>query len=79
MAIDRKKARATALELRKGFARADRLALELLEHPDATPEQMWELHGMMVRARQQRVWVQKTLNEHLNYNSVMQISVMREK
>lgn len=40
-------------ELKTHLAKADALMLEMMRHPDATPEQLWEMHESCVRIHKQ--------------------------
>lgn len=57
----RKDIRTRAIEIKKQIQKSNRVALELLMHPDATPEQIWELHKMMVESRQKALVLEDKL------------------
>ena len=53
-----------AMELKQSIAKSNRLALALLMHPDATPEQLWEIHTMIVESRQKALELQAKLQKY---------------
>jgi hypothetical protein len=53
-----------AIEIKELLLKSNRLALELLRHPDTTPEQLWELHNMIVDTRQKALELEGKLQKH---------------
>lgn len=57
----RKDIRTRAIEIKKQIQKSNRLALDLLLHPDTTPEQLWEIHTMLVESRQKALELEDKL------------------